>query len=55
MERILIFLLFVNSFIIAITKALSNINKLLDNYIALKKKIDKIKEHPNGNSDAHED
>jgi hypothetical protein len=55
LERILIFLLLVNSILIALTKALGNINNLLDNYIALKQKIDKIKRHPNGNSDVSED
>lgn len=55
MEKIIIFLFIVNSLIIAIDKALSNVNKVLDNYIALRKKIAKIKNHPNGNSDDSEE
>ncbi|WP_161627573.1 hypothetical protein [Metaclostridioides mangenotii] len=55
MEKIIIFLLFINGLIIALNRALRNVNKLLDNYIDLREKIGKIKEHPSDSSDVPEE
>jgi hypothetical protein len=52
---ILMLLAYIASYLYAIDKVLSLFSKVLDNYIAIKDKVHKIKTHPNGHSDASND
>ena len=52
---ILMLLAYIASYLYAIDKVLSLFSKVLDNYIAIKDKVHKIKTHPNCHSDASND
>nr|WP_312985770.1 hypothetical protein [Clostridioides sp.] len=52
MEQFLLILLLSNCILIAINKNLRNLLKLINYCIVIRKKLSKIKKHPNGDSDA---